>query len=174
MAVFFGCRRMHHTQKLAGAATVVVAVSMAFVCFLFSAGCKKRGQQKAVVSAEVPSVFTNRMDDAAYVQSLKTNRHEQLLKAIGVRTVETEMKAYRERVKSGLPAGADDAALESALAKDDGWQKLKERESVAQRESKQALDEARAKVRQALLDEAAAQKAVADGKAKPKDGTKPK
>ena len=161
-------------QMLAGAATVVVAVSMAFVCLLLSAGCKRRSPQAAAVPAEVPAVFTNRMNDAVYVQSLKTNRHEQLLKATAVRTVETEMKAYRGRVKAGLPAGADDAALESALAKDDGWQKLKERESVAKRESQQTLDEARAKVRQALLDEAAAQKAVADGKAKPKDGTKPK
>jgi len=173
MAVFFGCKRVNYTLKLANAVTVSVAVSMAFLC-LFAVGCKKRAKPVEPAPAELKSVFTNRMDNAVYVGSLKTNHHAQMLQAIEVRTVETEIKAYRERAKAGLPAGADDAALEGALAKDDGWQKLKAREAVAQQEQQRTLEEARAKVRQALLDEAAAQKAVAEGKAKPKDGTKPK
>lgn len=143
-------------------------VSMAFVC-LFSAGCKKRAP--AEVQKPLASVITNRLNDAAYLDTLKQSRQDQMVKAAALRAVVAEMEACRERVKGLLPAGADDAALELALTKDETWQKLKAQCEQAQKEDLQTMEAAREKVRQRLADEAQAVKAVAEGKAKATDQT---
>ncbi len=106
------------------------------------------------------------MNDAAYVEALKQNRHEQVVEASELRSVSRAMKAYREKIKAALPSGSDSAALEAALAKDAGWLELKARHDKLKKQSQQTLVAARERIRAALVEEARAQDAVAAGQAK--------
>ena len=60
----------------------ITIVSILFTVF-FSAGCKKKVEEKAIGPApkKLESVYTNRMHDAVYVEALRTNRVEQSLQA---------------------------------------------------------------------------------------------
>lgn len=146
----------------------VAMVSIAFVC-LFSTGCKKR--VPVASRAPLESVFTNRMNDAAYLATLQTNRVAQSAKAGERNVIVSQMQAHIERVKATLPEDADEATLKAALAKDEEWLKLEARNEKAIGEIQQVLSEAREKVRQRLLEESKAVKAVAEGKAKAVDPT---
>ncbi len=159
---------MIHIHEKQGTLVCWAMVSMAFLC-LFPLGCKKRAP--IVGKAPQESVFTNRMNDAAYVGALQKNRDEQAVKA-GERTViVTQMQACIERVKATLPKDADEAALKAALAKDDEWRKLEPQNAKAIEDIQQVLGEARQKVRQRMLEESRAVKAVAEGKAMAVDQT---
>ena len=146
---------------------------MAFSC-LFVAGCKKRVTPQHAVPAVQENVYTNRINNAAYIESLKQNRLTQMTNATALRAAVSQRDAYKERVKAALPPGSDEAALEKALAKDDTWLKLKGQSDQAQSNDLKTVAEAREKIRQALMEEARAQKAVAEGKAKAIDQAKTK
>ena len=173
MIVFFGCKRAVCTRERSCRWAIPFILSMAVAC-LFSAGCKKcvKPPEKAPVVLE--NVLTNRMNNVAYVESLKQLHRKQVLKGAAFRSAAAATNAYSNRVMAALPAGADGAVLEAALAKDETWQKLKAQSDAAQKEDRQAVEEAREKVRQALMEEARAQQAVADGKAKAVDQVKTK
>jgi len=144
----------------------IVFIGLFSTCF-YSAGCKKR--TPIVVKAPLESVYTNRMNDAAYVGALQTNCAKQTAKAGERSVIVIQMQACIERVKATLPKDADEAALKAALAKDDEWRKLEPQNAKAIEEIQQILGEAREKVRQRMLEETRAVKAVADGKAKSVD-----
>ena len=158
-------------KKMVHTAVITVTVSMAFSC-LFLSGCKKRVKPQdasravAPVPAVLEKVFTNRVNNAAYIDSLKQNFKTQLEIAKERREVAAQMDACKERVTATLPAGSDKAVVEQALAKDETWKKLKAQDEKAQKEDQQTLEEAQKKVRQAMIEQARAQKAVAEGKAK--------
>ena len=84
-----------------------------------------------------------------------------------------EMNAYKARVKATLPAGSDESALSSVLAKDEAWLKLKTKcesaVAAGQKEEQQTVAAARELIRQRMVKEAKDQAAVAEGKAKPID-----
>lgn len=143
-------------------------VSIAFVC-LFAVGCKKKGPVQ--VKAPLESVITNRMSDAAYVDSLRKNREEQTVKASERSVVVTQMQACIERVKATLPKDADEATLKAALAQDESWRKLEAQNAQAIAAIEQTLGAARQNVRQRMLEESRAVKAVAEGRAKAIDPT---
>ena len=144
-------------------------VSMVFAC-LFSSGCKKRAPVVAVVDkAPLESVVTNRMSDVAYLGDLKKNRAQQTAKAAERSVIVAQMEACIARTKATLPKDADEAALKAALAKDEGWRKLEAQNAQAIEEIQKVLGEARQIVRQRMLEEARAVKAVAEGRAKAVD-----
>lgn len=173
MIIFFGCKRMDCKREKVRTAVVTVILSMAVVC-LFSVGCKKRVKPPEKAPVVLESVYTNRSNNAAYIESIMQLRSTQLSKATAYRVAFAEMSAYSNRVMAALPAGTNAAALDSALAKDETWQKLKAKSDKAQQEDRQTVIEAREKVRQALLEEARAKEAVAQGKAKAIDQVKAK
>ncbi|MEI7901466.1 MAG: hypothetical protein WCK89_14545 [bacterium] len=142
---------------------------MAFVC-LFLAGCKKRPPLDAKAPL-LESVLTNRMHDAAYLGALKKNREVQTVKAGERNVIVTQMQACIERVKATLPKDADEATLKAALAKDAEWCKLEPQNARMIGEIEQVLGEARQTVRQRMLEESRAVKAVAAGQAKAADQT---
>lgn len=147
-------------------------VSTALLC-LFPAGCKKK--TPVAVKAPLESVVTNRMNDAAYLGSLRNNREEQKAKAAERNALGAQMQACVARVKATLPQDADEAALKAALAKDEAWLKLEAQNARVSGEIDRILGAAKESVRQRMLEESRAVKAVAEGKAKAVDqaaGTK--
>jgi hypothetical protein len=140
---------------------------MVLTC-LFSAGCKKKTAQDES-EASLESVITNRMNDAAYLEALRKNREEQTAKAGERHVVVTQMQACIERVRATLPKEADDAVLKAALAKDEEWGKLEAQNAQAIGSIEKVLEDARQKVRQRMLEESRAVKAVAEGRAKAVD-----
>ena len=175
MIIFFEGKRLGLKQHLVHTMIGTIVVSTVFSC-LFLAGCKKRARPQKEAPVVLESVYTNRANDAVYIESLDQNRRVQIAKAKGIRAAMDEMNAYRERVKVALPAGSDEAALSAALAKDETWLKLKAKcEFVAaagQKEEQQTVAAARELVRQRMIKEAKDQAAVAEGKAKPIDKAK--
>jgi len=172
MIVLFGCNRVSVTQKLSLTATCLVVVSMVFVC-LFSAGCRKRANS-VMSSAQAPvggqeTVITNRMNDPNYVTDLKKNIRQQLDTASAAHAALFKMNDYKKQVKDALPPGIDDAALERILSKDEVWLKLKAASDQALKEDSQTVAAARARIRQAMIEESRAREAVAEGRAKAGD-----
>jgi len=173
MIRIFGCKRVVSLRKMVHTVIVPITVSMALSC-LFLAGCKKRVKATATAPVVQEKVYTNRMNNAAYVESLKNNRLAQMTNAMAIHAISVQMDAYSNRVMAALSAGTNAAALDSALAKDEAWQKLKAQSDQAQKADRQTVAAARELVRQALLEEARAKKAVAEGKANPIDEAKTK
>ena len=168
MSLFLSWKRMDGIHDRAETMVLWAMVSIAFIG-LFSAGCKKRSP--AEVKAPLAEVITNRMNDAAYLDTLKNSRDVQMAKAAERNVIVAQMRAYSERVKATLPKDADEAALKAALAKDEGWRTLEARNAQAIEAGEQILGEARQKVRQRMLEESRAVQAVAEGKAKAVDPT---
>lgn len=168
MYLFLSWKRRSHTYYTINAMAYGLWVSIAFVC-LFSAGCKKRSPVQ--VKAPLESVITNRMNDVAYLSALQKSREAQTVEATKRSVIVTQMQACVERVKATLPKDADEAALKAALAKDEAWRKLEPQNAQAIKAIEQTLGEAREKVRQRMLEEARAVKAVAEGRAQAIDTT---
>lgn len=173
MLVFLGCNRMWSTQSRVRAVVCMAIVSTVFVV-LFSAGCKKKADEKPVgpKPSKLESVYTNRMNDVGYVASLRSNRVEQSVQAKERYALTVQIKACEERVKAALPAGADEAAFKAALANDPDWQKLVARKAEADGRIRSTLLDARETIRKRMEAEAQAAKAVAEGKAEPIDQAK--
>jgi hypothetical protein len=156
----------------------VMAVSIVIIC-VWTAGCKKQTVVHAPV-APVENVITNRMNDAAYMDALRKNREGQTRKASEQLAVARQQQACRQRVQAALPAGADEAALSAALAKDAEWQSLSKKADDLQEEGRQIVISAREAIRKRMEDEVRAVKAVEAGTAKavdkplqaPQDGVK--
>lgn len=138
-------------------------VSTALIA-LFSGGCKKKVEEKRL-SAKPESVFTNRMNDVAYVESLRKNREEQGVQAKERHALLVQLKACQERVKATLPAEADEAALKAALARDSEWQRLDAQNAQMEGRIQATLLDARETIRKRMEVEAQAVKAVAAGQA---------
>ena len=175
MIIFFDGKRLEFKRHLVHTVIGVIVVSTVFSC-LFLVGCKKRARPQKEAPVVLENVYTNRADDAAYLESLDQNRRVQIVKAKGIRAATDEMKAYKVRIKATLPAGSDEAALLAALAKDEAWLKLKAKcesaVAAGQKEEQQTVAAARELVRQRMIKEAKDQAAVAEGKAKPIDKAK--
>lgn len=156
------------------AAYSLAIVSISFMVF-FAAGCKKKVEtQGALPEKKLESVFTNRMNDAAYVEALRKNRTEQGLLAKERFAVMTQLKACQDRVKAALPANADEAVLKAALARDPEWQKLNAQKAQGEGRDQAKLAEARETIRKRMETEAQAKRAVSEGKAKALDPEKAK
>lgn len=168
MHLFLSWKRRGCHAHRAPITTYGFMVSMALVC-LFSAGCKKR--TPATGKAPLASVITNRMNDAAYVGTLKQNREEQAEKALERNAITALMQACGERVKATLPKDADEAALKAALAKDEAWLKLDAQYVATTNEIERVLNDARQNIRQRMVEESRAVKSVAEGRAKAIDQT---
>lgn len=154
---------------------IAVAIAMSMVLIgLFSNGCKRREKPVVQAPAVLERVYTNRNNNAVYVDSLKQNFKTQLSKAAIRREAAAQVAAYKEKVKATLAAGADDAALERALAADKEWLKLKAALEQAEKEEELTVDAAREKVRQAKLEEIRARQAVAARQATAADQSKEK
>jgi hypothetical protein len=164
--VIFG--RVGYAQSKIVAAMVAIAVSMVFTC-LMTSGCKRHVEPQKPVS-QVENVFTNRINNPAYVEALDQSRRVQESEALELRSVMQEMKKYREKVKAALPPSTNEvSALDAALANDETWVKLKTRQAQLRKTSEQTLQAARARIREALLEEARARQAVAAGQARAVD-----
>lgn len=148
-------------------AGLAVAVSIVFVC-LVAAGCKKKGPPKGS-ALPLESVVTNRMNDAAYLDGLKKNRAEQTQVAAARAKVTARIDACKARVKAALPAGADEAAFQAALEKDQAWQALVKQVEELNEQDRQTVILAREAIRKRMEEESRAIKAVAEGKAKAVD-----
>ncbi len=156
--------------SIKGSLRAVVCMAIVSTVFtgLFSSGCKKKAPEEAPQPRR-ESVYTNRMNDAAYVGALQSNRTQQAVQARERNELLRQLKACQERVKAGLTAGLDEAALQAALAGDPEWQRLSARKSEAEGRIQATLQEARETVRKRMEAEAQAVRAVAEGKALPAD-----
>jgi Skp family chaperone for outer membrane proteins len=169
MHLFLSDKRRFYNDHRTPITTYGLVVSIALVCLL-SAGCKKRTPVTAV-KAPLESVITNRMNDAAYVETLRQNRKEQADKALERSAITAQMQACGERVKATLPKGAGEDALKAALAKDEAWLKLDAQYVATTNEIERVLNDARQKIRQRMVEESRAVQSVAEGRAKAIDQT---
>ena len=166
MFVFLGCNRMWSGASKYSAMVCMAIVSIVFAG-LISSGCKKTAEPK--LEPKLEPVFTNRMNDVAYLETLKESRTVQGEQARARQSVSRQMKACEARVKATLPAGADAAALKAKLAGDPEWQKLLEQAAQIDGRIEATLIEARETIRKRMEAEAQAAKAVAAGRAKALD-----
>ena len=83
MIRIFGCKRVVSLRKMVHTVIVTITVSMALSC-LFLAGCKKRVKAAATAPVVQEKVYTNRMNNAAYVESLKHNRLAQMTNSVAI------------------------------------------------------------------------------------------
>jgi len=151
-------------------AMIGVVIVSTVIVGLMCAGCKKRSVSPAPSAApELEPVVTNRMSDVSYIKALDQVRKAQLAKATERSAIVDKMKSHLERVRASLPAGADDAAVKAALAKDGEWRKLEAQNAQVIGEIEQTLADARKTVRERMLAESRAIKAVAEGKARAVD-----
>jgi type IV secretory pathway VirB10-like protein len=171
MFAFLGRKRMGCIQNKIEPAIFAVALSMVFVC-LVASGCKKK-VKPTVPAAPLESVITNRMNDPAYLDTLKKNRDEQTRVANARAGVSKQIEACKARVKASLPEQADEAALKAALAKDQEWQGLAKQADEMKEEDRQTVMSAREAARKRIEAEAQAVKAVSEGKAKAVDKAPP-
>lgn len=148
-----------------------VAIVSTLFAALLAVGCKKKTPTKSVEAKPIKqeSVYTNRMNDATYVEALRKSRAEQGEVARARAALEGRLDACRKRVKSTLPAGSDEAALKTALARDPEWQKLEAEKAPLEGRIQAARSAAEETVRRRIESEARAVKAVAEGKAVPLD-----
>lgn len=153
---------------------VCMAVVSTVFMTLFAAGCKKKVVENSIGPApkKLESVYTNRMNDAAYVEALHSNRVTQSVQAKERHALAALIKACEERVKAALPPGADEAAFKAALARDPEWQKLDARKAQVDGSIQATLSDARETIRRRMETEARAVKAVAEGRAEAVDPAK--
>ena len=172
MSGFLSIKRGMCVERKFGTVVRLTAVSMVFFCLLL-AGCKKRTAPEVSPSVSksdgVESVVTNRMQDAVYRKALDLNRLEQGKKASERNEIVEKMEQMIAKVRTTLPAGADNEAVKAELAKNPEWQKLEIQNASAVAEINKTLAQARETVRQRLLAEARDVKAVSEGKAKASD-----
>lgn len=155
-------------------AKTIVVVSISFTV-LFAAGCKKKAEVKPdVPERKVESVYTNRMNDATYLDALRKNRSEQGLQAKELSEVMKQLRACQDRVRAALPAKVDAAALKAALAADPEWQKLDAQRAQMDARIQATLAQAKETIRKGMETEAQAKRAVSEGKAKAIDPSKAK
>ena len=164
---------MWNAQSRRTAVVCMAIVSIVFTA-LFAAGCKKKAAEKIVGPApkQLESVITNRMNDVVYLEVLQSNRVTQSVQANERYRLAAQLKACEERVKAALPAGADEAAVKAAWARDPEWQKLSAQRAEIDVRIQATLNDARETIRRRMESEAQAIKAVAEGKAVPIDQAK--
>jgi PBP1b-binding outer membrane lipoprotein LpoB len=147
----------------------MATVSIVFMA-LVAAGCKKKTVAPVVeAKPQLESVYTNRMNDAAYVESLRSNRVAQSVQANERHVLTQQLKVCRERVRAALPADAGEAALTNALARDPEWQQLEARREQMDGRIQATLLDAQEAIRKRMEAEAQAVKAVAAGRAEAAD-----
>lgn len=134
--------------------------AVVFCAFATASGCRK----KAVV-------YTDRNDDPKYAKQLKDHVSEQKQVAKEQGKLRAEMDKFRRRAAAnlgGTPSAEQiDYELNAYPAKYPGWKDLVEKDSACAETMKQKLAEARASVRQRIIQESADRAAVKDGRAKP-------
>lgn len=128
---------------------------------LFAGGCgcwKQKGEA-------LPEVYTNRVNDTAYIDSILTNHFRQV--AVGQARLQTAglMTQCVLRVRAALPPDADEEALEAALEADDAWQKLVALAQKQDAESVKIYNEGVEGIRIRMLEEQQALRDVQAGKA---------
>ncbi len=139
------------------AAPAMMALALAVLV-----GCKKE--------APVPTVQTNRRDDAAYQQQLVNMASEQRKLASRRARISAEMEKLIAKARAALGKDASDEAirkeLESNPEKYPGWKEYFEGMVKANAEFEQAQARARAAVAKRISEESVARKAVDQGRAK--------
>jgi len=83
---------------------------------LVLAGCSKRAE-----TVKQDEVYTNRANDKKYIDSLMTNRQQQVQEGHARLAVSQKMTQCVTRVRAALPADATTEALKTALAADSEW-----------------------------------------------------
>lgn len=134
---------------------------LVFLALLGVSGCKKR--QEAV---KLEEVYTNRANDKGYIASLMTNRQQQVQEGRLLVAVSLKMTQCVTRVRATLPEGAPDEALRKALAADSEWTTLDEQAKQLKVAAEATLQQAKDMMVRRMREEARAQQAVADGKAR--------
>jgi len=140
-------------------------LSLVIFAFLVLAGCSKR--QETVKQDEV---YTNRANDKKYIDSLMTNRQQQVQEGHARWAVSQKMTQCVTRVRATLPADATTETLKNALAADAEWTSLDDQSKKLEAAAKITLQQAQSLIRQRMQEELRAQQAVAEGKAKAIDG----
>jgi len=166
---FLGIKSMLNGVGRATAVVCMAIVSTIFVVFGTS-GCKKKAVTP--VSAAKPkleSVYTNRMNDAAYIEALRSNRVEQSVAANERLELARQQQLCQERVRAALPADAGEAALTNALALDPEWQRLRAQRAEMDGRIQAKLLDAREAIRRRMEAESRAVEAVAAGRAEAAD-----
>lgn len=133
------------------------------ILLIMASGCKRRERS----AASLEQVVTNRANDKVYIDSLIGNHAEQSTKRAALATVTSRMTTLVERVRGTLPEGADQMALEEALASSEEWQQLVESEKSARAEADKVYETGKEMIRQRMLKEAEDRKAVSEGRARP-------
>ena len=132
---------------------------------LVLAGCSKRTE-----TVKQDEVYTNRANDKKYIDSLMTNRQQQVQEGYARLAVSQKMTQCVTRVRAALPADATTEALKKALAADSEWISLDDQSKKLEAASKITLQQAQNLIRHRMQEELRAQQAVAEGKAKAIDG----
>jgi hypothetical protein len=131
---------------------------------LVLAGCKRKETVK------LEEVYTNRANDKGYITSLMTNRQQQAQDNRSLFALSQKMTQCVTRVKATLPVEATDETLKKALLADSEWAALDAQFKKLEAGAKATKQQAENLVRMRMQEEARAQKAVSEGKAKAIDG----
>ena len=121
---------------------------------LFSCGCKRKAK-----------VYSNRANDAAYLDLLNGQAQQQ--RGVAVLQAEAVLKMTQcvQRVQAALPQDAGEDALRDALAADAEWLALGEHAKELNEEQDRILSESKKMIQLRMLDEQQARLDVEAGKA---------
>jgi hypothetical protein len=140
-------------------------VALVSFAILVLTGCSKG--KEAVKQDEV---YTNRANDKKYIASLITNRQQQVQDGYARLAVSMKMTQCVTRVRAALPADVTTESLKKALEADSEWTLLDEQSKKLEAAANATMQQAQNLIRQRMQEEARAQKAVVDGKARAIDG----
>jgi len=117
----------------------------------------------------LPEVYTDRANDAAYLESLLKMRERQIEVAEVEMEIAKQMTQHVERVKAAFPQGVGEDQLQAALAADAQWQELDAKAKAQAALSQKVWEECRESIRNRILEQMQAEQDVKDGKARSVD-----
>jgi Ca2+/Na+ antiporter len=161
------------SQSLVGQAFLVcVAVVLVF------SGCKKQEEEKTQPAEKkpapvLPSVYADRVNDKAYIDSLMANRKQQAKEARERLSLSLKMTQCVTRVRGTLPPEATGEAVQKALVADPAWKDLESQIKKAEAVAAETLKQAQELVRKRMKDELRDNQAISKGEAKAIDNVLP-
>jgi hypothetical protein len=153
---------MWSMRALGHGAIVFMAVGLVF------SGCKKQEEEKPP-APPLPTVYSDRANDKAYISSLKANHEQQAQVARERFNLSLKMTQCVTRVRGALPSEATAEVVQKALEADPTWQELDSQIKRAEAASKETLKQAQEMVRKRMKDEMRDNEALSKGAAKALD-----
>ena len=94
--------------------------------FIACTGCQKEEPEKQVEEKKevIDPAQTNRLQDAAYMDALKSAATNQVAVVSARNLVLRKMKTREELIRKGLPKDATKEQIQAAFAKDEEWKRL--------------------------------------------------